>query len=1449
MAPSPNDSTKRGSVLLEEAIDQLRTLRYLSKSKLDLCHERSIHEFKDEGEILELRRSLLSWYDVNQRSMPWRKHTSEALPTDEKELAQRAYEVWVSEIMLQQTQVGTVKTFYENWMSKWPTVFDLAKADLEEVSKVWSGLGYYSRAKRLHEAAQLVVNKFDGMLPKDAASLEKEIPGIGPYTAGAVSSIAYGQPAALVDGNVIRVLSRLRSLGADPKSKVAIELYWSLARQILDKDRPGHFNQALMDLGATICTPQTPSCKQCPISSFCRANAENKAHATLSKERFFGKKRAEVTSASFEDIEDMAVTRYPPTVKRKAQREEDFCVSIVQHYPSDNVEPKYLLVQNPKSGLLAGLWDFPNILFESKDLEKDEESSMEATKSRRRTKVNSVLQHYIGNLESVERKDVGSALHIFSHVRRTLLVEHLIIRGEISTPKDSDKKSKEEIRPSKWMTEEEMLKDAIPATLKKALDLLKSPSAAKQKGKRAQGDKGGNVKKRKTADKVSKNDDNDDDVGDEDEEYVPPVELSPIVILADDLMIANDPTAATPAVDRVFFKRLWFLLKLLLSKSDSSNTKNQAPNPKSAWHRYHPNQITLLLILLLACSVLSEIAVYLSGTTSSKFYTVLSERNWTGFLDVVFKCLGFYFANAFFKSLSHYLGGLVALKGRRKLTRYLHKEYMSTDVFYGVNQLEKRHGELFDGEQAKVSDGRGSEESEGTVNTDGVVLERISLQRPYRALHAGIDNPDQTITQDVDKLTEQIRNIVETLIINPPLIVYYSYQTATISGGFSGPLVLYLFFVISAILCKVAMSPLIPLIYNKEKAEGDFRFTHTTVREQCESVAMQRGESQEQQRANTFLGSVVDAQLKVLKRSVVLMLTTETVSLYGAVISYVAIAIPIFDGTFDGKTSAEISAEIAKNLFVSIYLIYALTRITGLSQTFADLAGYTARVCHLLDVVRYFKDSSDDEHLRLGGETVISSSKSSTHPNEKSELLVVSNLSYTAPHSTHRIQQNLSFTIFEGDHTLIMGPSGCGKSSLLRILSGLWKPTSGSFKFPFLRSSASLGTGAESERHHHPSQVLYIPQTAFLPPGGTLREFITYPFTPIYHNDIGDDVEETRTVLTDEEAKRCLEYVGLLHVWEREQAKLSEIHSKTQSATKDCHFNRSCLQISTLAKSLIQQRKREYDTESSVGLLDTDDEDSPATTKSATYPLRFSILDTLSAGERQRLNFARVLFWRPRLLIVDEGTSALDREMENPLLAHKLTLLRDARVKPKQFRELVNEMGTLLGVQATADLDLIETKTLESPISTYQGQTLKDRIAIFPIMRAGLGLVEPLLTLIPTARVHHLGLYREKSTLLPVEYYNKLPANCTVDLGIVVDPMIATGGTAVAAINLLKDWGLKKIKFVGLVGSTEGVETLRAAHPDVQIYVGVIDETLNDRGYIVPGCGDAGDRLYKTFHD
>ncbi|KAJ3311262.1 hypothetical protein HDV04_004171 [Boothiomyces sp. JEL0838] len=206
------------------------------------------------------------------------------------------------------------------------------------------------------------------------------------------------------------------------------------------------------------------------------------------------------------------------------------------------------------------------------------------------------------------------------------------------------------------------------------------------------------------------------------------------------------------------------------------------------------------------------------------------------------------------------------------------------------------------------------------------------------------------------------------------------------------------------------------------------------------------------------------------------------------------------------------------------------------------------------------------------------------------------------------------------------------------------------------------------------------------------------------------------------------------------------------------------------------------------------------------------------------------------------------RIVNHPIFLEKLSCVRDEKLKSREFRALVSELTLILGITATERLDVVTTKQLHTPIGPYTGIKLKDEIGVFPIMRAGQGMIDSFLTLLPGATVHHLGLFRDKTTLLPVEYYNKLPSECKLDVGFIVDPMIATAGTAVAAVNILKDWGLKRIVFCSILVSKSGVEALQQAHPDIDIVVGHIDEELTDKGYIYPGLGDAGDRLFNTSH-
>jgi uracil phosphoribosyltransferase len=199
----------------------------------------------------------------------------------------------------------------------------------------------------------------------------------------------------------------------------------------------------------------------------------------------------------------------------------------------------------------------------------------------------------------------------------------------------------------------------------------------------------------------------------------------------------------------------------------------------------------------------------------------------------------------------------------------------------------------------------------------------------------------------------------------------------------------------------------------------------------------------------------------------------------------------------------------------------------------------------------------------------------------------------------------------------------------------------------------------------------------------------------------------------------------------------------------------------------------------------------------------------------------------------------------HPLVQHKLALMRSVTTEPKKFREVVREITSLLLYEATLDLETVETD-VQTPLAAMKGSKLADRIGFVPILRAGIGMVDAALELIPTAQVWHIGLYRDHRTLLPVEYYNKLPIEPTVDLCIVLDPMLATAGSATATVKVLKDWGAKRIKFVGLIAAPEGVERLHGEYPDVPIHVAAIDTHLNDVGYIVPGLGDAGDRQFGT---
>ncbi|KAG0261270.1 hypothetical protein BG011_001158 [Mortierella polycephala] len=465
-------------------------------------HPRSYHHFSRQKDRMQVQDSLVAWYDVHHRKLPWRRdfHNLEA-ETNETP-GQRAYEVWVSEIMCQQTQVGTVIPYYNIWMTKWPTIADLANADLEDVNKVWTGLGYYSRASRLHTGAQKVLKEFGGILPSDPAVLEKEVPGIGRYTAGAIVSHAYNVPAELVDGNVIRVLSRLRAIGGDVKSPKVIDLHWQIAKELVHQERPGCFNQALMELGAVICTPQNPKCGECPVQTNCRAYAEA-LDIKRSRQEAIGasQKRtlddddendapgAECTlclpEVGVEGKNQGLVTQYPRKAVKKAPRDEE---RVRADGDLGTSISEFLLVKRPDKGLLAGMWEFPTV--EQGQLQADHKQTTPSTYKQRsissRTYMTETLGlDWINDCKDIQSLDLGSAQHLFSHIRKVYHAEWVLIED---TPEGVEKRCKKAKsipgRPEiEWLTAEELAAAAIPTGINKTFQLLQKFKAGTSKSK------------------------------------------------------------------------------------------------------------------------------------------------------------------------------------------------------------------------------------------------------------------------------------------------------------------------------------------------------------------------------------------------------------------------------------------------------------------------------------------------------------------------------------------------------------------------------------------------------------------------------------------------------------------------------------------------------------------------------------------------------------------------------------------------------------------------------------------------------------------------------------------------------------------------------------------------------------------------------------------------------
>jgi A/G-specific adenine glycosylase len=317
-----------------------------------------------------LANLLLAWWDEGHRTLPWRESSD-------------PYAIWVSEIMLQQTQIATVIPYFDRWMTRFPTVHSLADAALDDVLKQWEGLGYYSRARNLHAAAIIVVDEFDGYLPGTLPEL-LALPGIGRYTAGAIASIAYNQAAPVLDGNVMRVRSRVTDLSEDISKGATKNKLWQLAGTLVPGQRPGEYNQALMELGQLVCSPGIPHCTKCPLAALCRAREQG------------------------------TVDQRPVRPPRKRTPHYDVVAGVIWQGEEPSATAHFLIARRPLDGLLGGLWEFPG--------GKQEVGETLAQALRREIKEELALDIIVGQQLTVVK-------HAYTHFRITLHAFHAQANG------------------------------------------------------------------------------------------------------------------------------------------------------------------------------------------------------------------------------------------------------------------------------------------------------------------------------------------------------------------------------------------------------------------------------------------------------------------------------------------------------------------------------------------------------------------------------------------------------------------------------------------------------------------------------------------------------------------------------------------------------------------------------------------------------------------------------------------------------------------------------------------------------------------------------------------------------------------------------------------------------------------------------------------------------------